>query len=107
MPAHRRQPGLAWAGNRVKRRRPALLSPDGVPVRWLLTDGYVYDIRDDQDHPPWQEGRHRGSAQREAAVDPAGSPRGSPKERSDDAAVLRWPASWQENAAPVTWQAAR
>jgi len=20
-------------------------------------DGYVYDIRDDQDHPPWQEGR--------------------------------------------------
>jgi hypothetical protein len=20
-------------------------------------DGYVYDIRDEQDHPPWQEGR--------------------------------------------------
>jgi len=19
-------------------------------------DGYVYDIRDDRDHPPWQEG---------------------------------------------------
>jgi hypothetical protein len=36
---------------------PPLLSPDGVPVRWLLMDGYVYDIRDDQDHPPWQEGR--------------------------------------------------
>jgi hypothetical protein len=36
---------------------PALLSPDSPPVRWLLTDGYVYDIRDDQDHPPWQEGR--------------------------------------------------
>ena len=36
---------------------PALLSPDGAPVRWLLMDGYVYDIRDDQDHPPWQEGR--------------------------------------------------
>ena len=35
---------------------PPLLSPDGVPVRWLLMDGYVYDIRDDQDHPPWQEG---------------------------------------------------
>jgi hypothetical protein len=35
---------------------PALLSPDGAPVRWLLMDGYVYDIRDDQDHPPWQEG---------------------------------------------------
>ena len=31
---------------------PALLSPDGAPVRWLLMDGYVYDIRDDQDHPP-------------------------------------------------------
>ena len=31
---------------------PPLLSPDGVPVRWLLMDGYVYDIRDDQDHPP-------------------------------------------------------
>jgi len=28
-----------------------------MPVRWLLMDGYVYDIRDDQDHPPWQEGR--------------------------------------------------
>jgi hypothetical protein len=26
---------------------PPLLSPDGVPVRWLLMDGYVYDIRDD------------------------------------------------------------
>lgn len=20
-------------------------------------DGYAYDIRDDQDHPPWQDGR--------------------------------------------------
>ena len=36
---------------------PAPAVPDGVPVRWLLMDGYVYDIRDDQDHPPWQEGR--------------------------------------------------
>ena len=36
---------------------PALLSPDGAPVRWLLMDGYAYDIRDDQDHPPWQDGR--------------------------------------------------
>ncbi len=36
---------------------PAVLSPGGAPVRWLLMDGYVYDIRDDQDHPPWQEGR--------------------------------------------------
>ena len=35
---------------------PPLLSPDGTPVRWLM-DGYTYDIRDDQDHPPWQEGR--------------------------------------------------
>jgi hypothetical protein len=26
---------------------PALLSPDGAPVWWLLMDGYVYDIRDD------------------------------------------------------------
>ena len=31
--------------------------PDGAPVRWLLMDGYVYDIRADQDQPPWQEGR--------------------------------------------------
>ena len=23
-----------------------------MPVRWLLMDGYVYDIRDDQDQPP-------------------------------------------------------
>ena len=29
-----------------------MLSPGGVPVRWLLMDGYVYDIRDDHDHPP-------------------------------------------------------
>ena len=29
---------------------PALLSPDGAPARWLLMNGYVYDIRDDQDH---------------------------------------------------------
>ena len=36
---------------------PALLSPGSAPVRWLLMDGYVYDICDDQDHPPWQEGR--------------------------------------------------
>ena len=32
---------------------PALLSPGGAPVRWLLMDGYVYDIRDDQDHQLW------------------------------------------------------
>jgi hypothetical protein len=31
---------------------PALLSPDGAPARRLLMDGYVYDIRDDHDHPP-------------------------------------------------------
>lgn len=36
---------------------PSLLAADGTPVRWLLVDGYVYDIRDDQDQPPWQEGR--------------------------------------------------
>ena len=36
---------------------PALLSPDGAPARRLLMDGYVNEIRDDQDHPPWQEGR--------------------------------------------------
>ena len=35
----------------------ALLFPDGAPVRWLLMDGYVNEIRDDQDHRPWQEGR--------------------------------------------------
>jgi hypothetical protein len=40
---------------------PALLSPGSAPVRWLLMDGYVYDIRDDQDHPPWQEGRPSGA----------------------------------------------
>jgi hypothetical protein len=27
---------------------PALPSPDSAPVRWLLMDGYVYDIRDDR-----------------------------------------------------------
>ena len=27
---------------------PALLSPDGVRARWLLMNGYIYDIRDDQ-----------------------------------------------------------
>jgi hypothetical protein len=36
---------------------PLLLSADGVPVRWLLLDGYVYDIRDDLDRPPWKKGR--------------------------------------------------
>lgn len=36
---------------------PALQAPDGAPVRWLLMDGYVYDIRADQTQPPWQEGR--------------------------------------------------
>jgi len=36
---------------------PALLAADGTPVRWLLAAGYVYDIRDDQDQPPWQKGR--------------------------------------------------
>jgi hypothetical protein len=36
---------------------PPCCPPDDAPVRWLLMDGYVYDIRDDQDHPPWQEGR--------------------------------------------------
>jgi hypothetical protein len=32
---------------------PALLSPDGAPVRRLLMDGYTYDIRDTppQRHP--------------------------------------------------------
>ena len=31
---------------------PALLSPDGAPVRWLLMDAYVDDIRDDQGSRP-------------------------------------------------------
>ena len=35
----------------------ALLSPDGAQAQWLLMDGYIYDIRDDQDHPPGREGR--------------------------------------------------
>ena len=47
----------ARVGSRHRRRLPALLSADGAPVRQLLMDGYVYDIRDDQDHPSWQEGR--------------------------------------------------
>jgi hypothetical protein len=38
---------------------PALLSPDGARVRWLLMDGYVYDIRDDQDHPPGRKAAGR------------------------------------------------
>jgi hypothetical protein len=36
---------------------PSLQAPDCAPVRWLLMDGYVYDIRADQTLPPWQEGR--------------------------------------------------
>jgi hypothetical protein len=36
---------------------PPLLAADGTLVRWLLLGGYVYDIRDDQDRPPWQKGR--------------------------------------------------
>ncbi len=58
---HRRSPGTgpepavpAWAHYAVG-VGPALPSPDGAPVRWLLMDGYVYHIRDDQDHPPWRE----------------------------------------------------
>ena len=46
----------AWAHD-TDGAGPALLSPDGAPARRLLMDGYVNDIRDDQDHPPWQEGR--------------------------------------------------
>ena len=30
--------------------RLAAFATEGL--RWLLMDGYVYDIRDDQDHPP-------------------------------------------------------
>jgi hypothetical protein len=41
----------AWVHG-TDRGGPALLSPDGTPVRWLLIDGYVYDRRDDWDHPP-------------------------------------------------------
>jgi hypothetical protein len=36
---------------------PALLDAGGAPVRWLLLDGYIYDIRADLDYPPWQKGR--------------------------------------------------
>jgi hypothetical protein len=43
----------AWA-HRTDGVGPALLFPDGAPVALA---GYVYGIRDDQDHPPWQEGR--------------------------------------------------
>jgi hypothetical protein len=38
---------------------PALLSPDGAPARRLLMDGYVNDIRDDQDHPPGRKAAGR------------------------------------------------
>jgi len=43
-------PGTDGAG-------PHLVSADGTPLRWLLLDGYVYDIRADQDEPPWEKGR--------------------------------------------------
>ena len=36
---------------------PLLLGADGSPVRWVLLDGYVYDIRADLDWPAWQKGR--------------------------------------------------
>jgi hypothetical protein len=36
---------------------PLLLGADGSPVRWVLLDGYVYDIRADLDWPPWRKGR--------------------------------------------------
>jgi hypothetical protein len=36
---------------------PPLLDAGGTSVRWLLLDGYVYDIRADLDYPPWQKGR--------------------------------------------------
>jgi hypothetical protein len=36
---------------------PHLLNASGASVRWLLLDGYVYDIRADLDYPPWQKGR--------------------------------------------------
>jgi len=36
---------------------PPLLAAEGVPVRWLLLDRYVYDVRDDQERPSWQKGR--------------------------------------------------
>ena len=45
---------------------PALLSPDGAPVRWLLIDSYIYDIRHDQDHSP---GRKAAGRQRMASAD--------------------------------------
>jgi hypothetical protein len=43
-------PGADGAG-------PLLLGADGSPERWLLLDGYVYDVRDDLDRPPWRKGR--------------------------------------------------
>jgi hypothetical protein len=57
LPGHRSEPAVPTWVHGTNRGDPALLSPDGAPVRWLLMDGYVYDIRDTQDHPPWQEGR--------------------------------------------------
>jgi len=38
---------------------PALLFPDGAPVRRLLMDGYVNDIRDDQDTRPGRKAAGR------------------------------------------------
>src|SRR2546430_15074697 len=63
-------PGTDGAG-------PPLLAADGAPVRWLLLDGYVYDVRDDQDQPPWQKGRWavnewRPQTMREMTADPPG-----------------------------------
>jgi hypothetical protein len=48
----------AWAHD-TDGADPALLSPDGAPARRLLMDGYVNDIRDDQDHPPGRKAAGR------------------------------------------------
>jgi hypothetical protein len=54
-------PGTDGAG-------PALLAADGTPARWVLLDGYVYEIRDDLHQPPWQTGRWSVSEWRPQAI---------------------------------------
>jgi hypothetical protein len=43
-------PGLDGIGS-------ILRTPEDRPARWLLTEGYFYEIRADQEQPPWHKGR--------------------------------------------------
>jgi hypothetical protein len=43
-------PGLDGIGSMLR-------TQENEPARWLLTEGYFYEVRADQGHPPWQKGR--------------------------------------------------